>query len=131
MTSSIGRSTDHNRVDAPKKQQHQGFSSPYCSFEIYREDQTMVTSTRLSGGDWRWRLVDSDHNILAAAGGFYSETACRQAVSHLQRFASSAKLDASLNLACSAGGFASKFVPPEPVRPVVGAIVPEALLILI
>jgi len=48
----------------------------------------MITSTRLSGGDWHWRLVGADIEILMDVGGYKTERECCKAVSLLQRYAS-------------------------------------------
>lgn len=53
-------------------------------FSVFRADSVSVTSTRLAGGDWRWRLADRDGEILVEAGGYRSEAHCREAVVVLQ-----------------------------------------------
>ncbi len=55
-----------------------------CRFEIYREDQVRLTATRLSDGDWHWRLSDAAGTPLVDAGGYRSEKDCRDAVSILR-----------------------------------------------
>jgi uncharacterized protein YegP (UPF0339 family) len=65
-------------------------SDEECHFEIFRKDEERMTSTRFSGGDWRWRLVTTGGLVLAEASGYPSQTTCRAAVSMLQRRAAGA-----------------------------------------
>lgn len=92
-----GRMAGHSHF--PKRQEH-GFASDdfecgraertapgefsRCHFSIFRADSVSVTSTRLAGGDWRWRLSGADGAVLVEAGGYPSEAHCRQAVAILQ-----------------------------------------------
>jgi uncharacterized protein YegP (UPF0339 family) len=55
-----------------------------CTFEVYRADEVRMTSTQFSGGDWHWRLSDSDGQILLDTGGYASERECRNAIAILQ-----------------------------------------------
>ena len=59
-------------------------------FEIFRQDQVQVTSTRLAGGDWCWRLSDRAGKTLVEGAGYRSEQACRVAVAFLRDRAFSA-----------------------------------------
>lgn len=61
-------------------------------FEIYRADQVMITSTRLSGGDWHWQLVDRNAVVLMDVGGYENERECREAIAILQGQAGTAML---------------------------------------
>ena len=63
-----------------------------CRFEIFREDEERMTSTRFSGGDWRWRLVSTEGLILAEACGYRNEGLCRAAVVVLQQRAATASI---------------------------------------
>lgn len=63
-----------------------------CRFEIFREDEEGMTSTRFSGGDWRWRLVSTEGLILAEASGYRNEGLCRAAVVVLQQRAATASI---------------------------------------
>jgi len=63
-----------------------------CHFHIYRADAVRLTTTRFSGGDWRWRLSDDAGRILVEAGGYRSEAHCREAVGILQARAALATL---------------------------------------
>lgn len=56
-------------------------------FEVFREDEVSVTSTRLAGGGWRWRLSDPTGLIVAQAGGYASEAECRAAIAAIQAHA--------------------------------------------
>ncbi len=53
-------------------------------FEIHQEGVTRLTSLRNAGGDWRWELVDDDHNVIAAGAGYASKAACREVVEALR-----------------------------------------------
>ena len=53
-------------------------------FEIHREEEVSVTSTLFCGGDWQWRLCSAAGDILAEAGGFESEGACRTAIAAIK-----------------------------------------------
>jgi uncharacterized protein YegP (UPF0339 family) len=70
-------------------------SDEECHFEIFRKDEERMTSTLFSGGDWRWRLVTTGGRVLAEAAGYPNETACRAAVSILQRRAAGAAVIAA------------------------------------
>jgi uncharacterized protein YegP (UPF0339 family) len=50
----------------------------------------MVTSTRFSGGDWHWRLLDADAAVLIEVGGYSDERACREAIDLLRGHAGAA-----------------------------------------
>ena len=63
-------------------------------FEVYRSDQTKVSSTRFCGGDWHWRLVDAAGRTLVEAGGYRTEEKCCEAVTILQHRAGFATLSA-------------------------------------
>lgn len=63
-----------------------------CQFEVYREDQRKVTSTRISGGMWRWQLCSSAGAVLAQSGPYNSSVECIAAISALRNFAASARL---------------------------------------
>lgn len=56
-------------------------------FEVFREDEVSVTSTRHAGGGWRWRLCDASGLVVAEAGGYASEADCRAAVAAIQAHA--------------------------------------------
>jgi uncharacterized protein YegP (UPF0339 family) len=60
-------------------------------FDVFRADEVQVTSTQFAGGDWRWRLADSNDVTLVEGSGYRSERACLVAVSLLRGRASSAK----------------------------------------
>ena len=53
-------------------------------FEIHREPEVSVTSTLFCGGDWQWQLCSAGGVVLAEAGGFRSERACRAAIAAIQ-----------------------------------------------
>ena len=55
-----------------------------CRFEIHHEEQVSVTSTLFCGGDWQWQLCSASGTVLAEAGGFQSERACRAAVAAIK-----------------------------------------------
>ena len=57
------------------------------TFEVFREDEVRVTATRHSGGGWRWRLSDGTGLVVAEAGGYPTEAACRAAVAAIQAHA--------------------------------------------
>lgn len=61
-------------------------------FEIYREDQIRLTTTRFSGGDWHWRLSDGAGKRLLDAGGYLTEDECRNAVRILRNEAALATM---------------------------------------
>ena len=61
-------------------------------FEIYREDEVRMTSTRFSGGDWHWRLSDAEGLILLDTGGYPSERECREAIAVLKENAAFASV---------------------------------------
>lgn len=63
-----------------------------CQFEIYREDQRKVTSTKICGGMWRWRLCSSSGAVLAQSQGYLTDAACLEAVAALRNFAASARI---------------------------------------
>ena len=63
-----------------------------CHFEIFRKDESRMTSTLFSGGDWRWRLVTSGRLLLAEGYGYSSAVACRAAVEALQKRAAQAPI---------------------------------------
>lgn len=63
-----------------------------CQFEIYREDQRKVTSTRISGGMWRWRLCSSAGAVLARSGSYQTDRECIAAIAALRNFAATARL---------------------------------------
>jgi uncharacterized protein YegP (UPF0339 family) len=54
-------------------------------FDVYRIDETKISSTRFCGGDWHWRLADAAGHTLVEAGGYDTEETCREAVTILQR----------------------------------------------
>ena len=62
------------------------------TFEIYREDEVRMTSTRFSGGDWHWRLSDAEGLILLDTGGYPSERKCREAIAVLKENAAFASV---------------------------------------
>lgn len=57
---------------------------PPPRFDVYRADETKVSSTRFCGGDWHWRLIDAAGCTLVEAGGYRTEEKCREAVAILQ-----------------------------------------------
>ena len=59
-------------------------------FDIYRTEQVQLTSTRLGGGDWHWRLTDAAGGKLAHGGGYRDQRDCIAAVDALRSVASSA-----------------------------------------
>ncbi len=61
-------------------------------FEVYREDEVRMTSTRFSGGDWHWRLSDAEGLILLDTGGYPSERKCREAIAVLKEMAAFASV---------------------------------------
>lgn len=61
-------------------------------FEVYREAEVRMTSTRFCGGDWHWRLSDADGQILLDTGGYASERACLLAVDILRDSAAFARI---------------------------------------
>jgi len=63
-----------------------------CRFEIHREEHVMVSSTQFCGGDWQWQLCSSRGQVLAEAGGFRSERACREAIATLKDNAAMASI---------------------------------------
>lgn len=72
----------------PSRIQHG--ESDRCNFAVFRADSVSVTSTQFAGGDWRWQLSDQKGTILAEAGGYRSETHCRETVAILQAHAARA-----------------------------------------
>ena len=79
------RMRDAGRSDLPDAL----FATP-CRFEVYRADETATTSTRFAGGDWHWRLCDQHGQVLVDAGGYRTDTACREAIGILQARAAQA-----------------------------------------
>lgn len=63
-----------------------------CQFEIYREDQRKVTSTKVSGGMWRWRLCSSSSAVLARSQEYGTQAECLDAIAALRNFAASARI---------------------------------------
>ena len=63
-----------------------------CHFEIFRKDESRMTSTRFSGGDWHWRLSDAEGLILLDTGGYPSERKCREAIIILKETAAFASV---------------------------------------
>jgi uncharacterized protein YegP (UPF0339 family) len=61
-------------------------------FEIHREEEVSITSTLFCGGDWQWQLCSLEGNVLAEAGGYRSERACRAAISAIKEEAGSASV---------------------------------------
>src|SRR5687767_220985 len=53
-------------------------------FEIHREEEVSVTSTRFCGGDWWWQLCSASGDVQAEAGGYLSEAACRSAIASIK-----------------------------------------------
>ena len=66
-----------------------------CTFEVYRADEVRASSTRFVGGDWHWRLLDSEGLILLDTGGYASESQCLAAIGILQLNAGFARLSRS------------------------------------
>lgn len=63
-----------------------------CQFEVYQEDQRKVTSTKISGGMWRWRLCSSSGAVLARSCGYRTDMECAAAIAALRNFAASARM---------------------------------------
>jgi uncharacterized protein YegP (UPF0339 family) len=61
-------------------------------FSIFRTDRVMLTSTRLTGGDWRWRLTASTGALIAKGSGFQTETECLAAVKFLKENCQNARI---------------------------------------
>ena len=80
----------NDRGDATPEEELGVAPDEECRFEIFRMDQQRMTSTRFSGGDWRWRLVTSGGLVLAKASGYPNEATCRAAVAVLQARAAGA-----------------------------------------
>jgi hypothetical protein len=55
-----------------------------CSFEIYRAEQVMLTSTLLSGGDWHWRFIDGAGVAVVDCGGYRTSGECVSIVEALR-----------------------------------------------
>lgn len=62
------------------------------SFEIYRAEQVMLTSTQLGGGDWHWRLSDRFGKVLADCGGYRNSSECLSIVQSLRSEATNASI---------------------------------------
>jgi uncharacterized protein YegP (UPF0339 family) len=79
-----------NRIRAHQTAHATLISQTADKFEVFRSDEVQVTSTQFVGGDWRWRLADSDGATLVEGSGYPSERACLIAISLLRARASSA-----------------------------------------
>jgi uncharacterized protein YegP (UPF0339 family) len=78
----VSRLTPAGREEAPP------------NFDVYRTDETKISSTRFCGGDWHWRLIDPAGRTLVDAGGYRTEERCREAVTILQHRAGFATVSA-------------------------------------
>jgi len=61
-------------------------SGPF-RFEIYRDEQIRVSSTRFCGGAWSWRLCTPTGEIVAQSRAYEREQDCRAALALVRRHA--------------------------------------------
>jgi uncharacterized protein YegP (UPF0339 family) len=82
---------DRRPTDAPDPPQPMAYSGN-GHFEVFREDEVSVSSTQFVGGGWRWRLSDGEGLVIAQAGDYPSEAACRAAIAAIQAHAALASV---------------------------------------
>ncbi len=57
-------------------------------FEIYERERSTISLLRgrlMGGGDWRWRLIGPNKEILASREGFPTRSECERAVMLLKQ----------------------------------------------
>ena len=60
------------------------WNETHSRFDIYRADQTRLTSTLFGGGDWHWRLTGASGDVIVDCGGYRNEAQCVAAVKALR-----------------------------------------------